>query len=105
MTVQAQSPEEYIESLPEERGEAVRIVRDVIRRNLPPGYEEGMQYGLIGWYVPLEHFPDTYNGQPLALGRAGQPEELHQPLPELGVRRSQHRALVQGPIRRQRQEA
>jgi len=26
-----------------------------------------MQYGMIGWYVPLERFPDTYNGQPLAL--------------------------------------
>jgi hypothetical protein len=26
-----------------------------------------MRYGMIGWYVPLERFPDTYNGQPLAL--------------------------------------
>ena len=42
-------------------------VRDVVRKNLPAGFEEGMQYGMIGWYVPLELFPDTYNGQPLAL--------------------------------------
>ena len=26
-----------------------------------------MQYGMIGWFVPLERFPDTYNGQPLGL--------------------------------------
>jgi hypothetical protein len=39
----------------------------VIRRNLPPGFEEGMQFGMIGYYVPLDRFPDTYNGQPLGL--------------------------------------
>ena len=26
-----------------------------------------MQFGMIGYYVPLERFPDTYNGQPLGL--------------------------------------
>ena len=46
---------------------ALTAVADVIRRNLPDGYREGMQYGMIGWYVPLETFPDTYNGQPLGL--------------------------------------
>ena len=40
---------------------------EVIRSNLPDGYREGMQHGMIGWYVPLETFPDTYNGQPLGL--------------------------------------
>jgi hypothetical protein len=66
-STQAQSPEEYIESLPEDRREAVRTVRDVILRNLPAGYEEGMAYGMIAYYVPLERFADTYNGQPLGL--------------------------------------
>jgi hypothetical protein len=45
----------------------VSAVVDVIREHLPRGYEEGMGYGMIGWYVPLATFPDTYNGQPLAL--------------------------------------
>ncbi|HEX2195033.1 MAG TPA: DUF1801 domain-containing protein [Candidatus Limnocylindria bacterium] len=67
MTVQPQSPEEYIESQPPERRDALRAVRETINRNLPPGYEEGMQYGMIGWYVPLERFPDTYNGRPLGV--------------------------------------
>lgn len=61
----ARTPEEYIEQLPAERREAIRTVADVVRRNLPDGYEEGMQYGMIGWYVPLDRLPDTYNGQPL----------------------------------------
>ncbi len=62
-----QTPDEYIASLPEDRRGAVAAVRDVVRENLPPGFEEGMQYGMIGWYIPLERFPDTYNGQPLGL--------------------------------------
>ena len=66
-TSTAATPDEYIARLPEERRAAVSAVREVIRRNLPAGYEEGLQYGTIGWYVPLAPFPDTYNGRPLAL--------------------------------------
>jgi Domain of unknown function (DU1801) len=63
----AQSPDEYIASLPPDRREAITAVRDVIRRNLPDGFEEGMEFGMLAWYVPLERFPDTYNGHPLGL--------------------------------------
>ena len=63
----AATPEEYVASLPEDRREIVSAIRDVIRRNLPDGYAEGMASGMIGWYVPLERFPDTYNGQALGL--------------------------------------
>ena len=57
------TPGEYIASLPPDRRAAVQEVREVVRRNLPPGFEEGMQFGMIAWYVPLERFPKTYNGQ------------------------------------------
>ena len=63
----AATPEEYIASLPDDRREAVAKVREVVNRNLPPGYTEGMAFGMIGWWVPLETFPDTYNGEPLGL--------------------------------------
>jgi Domain of unknown function (DU1801) len=63
----AATPEAYLASLPSERRQALTALRDVIRANLPAGYEEGMQYGMIGWFVPLGRFPDTYNGQPLGL--------------------------------------
>lgn len=64
---EARTPEEYVESLPEDRREAIAAVRAAILEHLPEGYEEGMQYGMIGWYIPLERYPDTYNGQALAV--------------------------------------
>jgi hypothetical protein len=62
---QAKTPEQYIAELPPDRAEAISRVRDVVRRHLPEGYEEGMQYGMIGWYVPFSRLPKTYNGKPL----------------------------------------
>ncbi|MEV2275700.1 DUF1801 domain-containing protein [Nocardiopsis sp. NPDC049922] len=70
---QATTVDEYLSELPEDRAEVVRAIRRVILDRLPPGYEEGMLYGMIGYYVPLERFPDTYNGQPLSyVGLAAQ---------------------------------
>lgn len=63
---QAKTPEEYIAELPPDRAMAISRVRDVVRRHLPKGYEEGMQYGMIGWYVPFSRLPKTYNREPLA---------------------------------------
>jgi hypothetical protein len=68
MQTEATTPDEMIASLPPGRREAIAKVREVVRDNLPPGYEEGMQFGMIAWYVPLERFPDTYNKHPLGLG-------------------------------------
>ena len=67
VTSTATTPEAYLESLPEERRAAISAVRDAINANLPAGYVEGMSHGMIGWAVPLDRFPDTYNGEPLAL--------------------------------------
>jgi len=61
----AASVQEYLDELPEDRRAVVSAVRKMIRKNLPAGYEEGMMWGMITYYVPLERFPDTYNGQPL----------------------------------------
>jgi hypothetical protein len=58
---------EYLDSLPSDRRAALAAVRDVVSANLPDGYVEGMLYGMIGWYVPLERYPNTYNGQPLGV--------------------------------------
>lgn len=63
----ATTPDEYIASLAPDRRAAISAVRDVIRRNLPAGFEEGMLFRMIGYYVPLDRFPNTYNGQPLGL--------------------------------------
>ena len=73
----AQSPEEYLAALPPERREAISAVREAVLRNLPDGFEEGMEFGMIAWYVPLDRFPYTYNGHPLGLaGLASQKQYM-----------------------------
>lgn len=57
----------YLAQLPADRRASIERVRAVVNAHLPPGYEEGMQYGMIGWYVPLARYASTYNGQPLCL--------------------------------------
>ncbi len=53
---------EYLAALPADRRAAICAVRTVINKNLPDGYEEGMQFGMIGWYVPLSLYPAGYGG-------------------------------------------
>lgn len=57
--------EEYLLELPQDRRAVVSAVRDVVLRNLPAGYREMMTFGMITWGIPLEEYPNTYNGQPL----------------------------------------
>ena len=61
----AASVDDYLAELPADRREVVVAVLDAVRRHLPPGYTESMAWGMITWSVPLERYPDTYNGQPL----------------------------------------
>jgi uncharacterized protein YdhG (YjbR/CyaY superfamily) len=61
----AATPEAYLAELPPERRELVSRVRDLVNANLPAGYVERMSWGMIGWELPLERYPDTYNKQPL----------------------------------------
>jgi hypothetical protein len=59
--------------LPEDRVEAVSAIRQAFLDNLPEGYEEGMQYGGIGYYVPHSRYPSGYHCDP------------KQPLPFAGI--------------------
>ena len=59
--------EEYLDELPAERREAISAVRDVVNEHLPEGYDEVIASGMISWVIPLEDYPDTYNGQPLGV--------------------------------------
>jgi uncharacterized protein YdhG (YjbR/CyaY superfamily) len=63
----AATVEEYLAELPENRRDDIQQVREVILANLPDGFEECMQYGMIGYAIPLEDFPNTYNGQALGV--------------------------------------
>ena len=65
MRSDATTVDEYLASLPDDRRKAISEVREVILTNLPNGYEEAMNWGMITYQVPLETYPETYNKQPL----------------------------------------
>ena len=64
MQYKATSPEDYIKQVPEERQNALKKLRKVINDSLPKGFEEGIQYGMIGYYVPHSLYPDGYHCDP-----------------------------------------
>ena len=59
------TPSDYLASLPQDRREIVAAVRELILRNLPEGYQETVNWGMLSYEVPLETYPDTYNKKPL----------------------------------------
>ena len=64
MQYKATSPEDYINQVPEERKTFLNKLRKTINQNLPKGFEEGIQYGMIGYYVPHSMYPDGYHCNP-----------------------------------------
>ncbi|MFO0973174.1 MAG: DUF1801 domain-containing protein [Phycisphaerae bacterium] len=64
MQSKATSVKGYLAELPAERRAAIEAVRKVILKNLDRDYEEGMQYGMIGYYVPHRVFPTGYHCDP-----------------------------------------
>lgn len=72
-----ESVADYLKSLPEDRRAAMSKVRALVRKNLPKGYREHLGYGMITYDIPLDRFPDTYNGQPLCyIGLASQKNHM-----------------------------
>ena len=64
MQYKADSPEDYINQVPEERKDVLKKLRKTIVTNLPEGFEEGIQYGMIGYYVPHSKYPSGYHCNP-----------------------------------------
>jgi hypothetical protein len=60
----ALTPQEYVESLPEERKEPMNQLRKAILDNLPEGFSEEMSYGMIGYVVPHSIYPPGYHCDP-----------------------------------------
>jgi hypothetical protein len=56
----------YLASLDADKRKVIDEARAFVRRHLPKGYAEFMNWGVINWGIPLEDFPDTHNGQPLS---------------------------------------
>ena len=73
MQLNADSPKDYISQLPDDRKKIISELRNVILKNLPAGFEETIQYGMIGYVVPHSVYPEGYHPDP------------NQPLPFIGL--------------------
>ncbi len=62
----AKTVAEYLASLEPEHRAVITAVRRVIKRNLPKGFRETMDWGMISYQIPLSTYPDTYNKRPLS---------------------------------------
>jgi hypothetical protein len=82
MQSKATTASAYLKQLPADRKPAIEAVRKAILAALPKGYEEGMQYGHIGYYVPHSVYPPGYHCDP------------SQPLPFVAIaNQKQHMAV------------
>ncbi len=61
MKIEANTPDEYIAQLPEDRQQAVSKLREIFCRNLPEGFQETISYGMIGFVVPHSVYPAGYH--------------------------------------------
>lgn len=64
MKIEASTPDEYIAQLAEKRQQAVSKLREIIKNNLPNGFEETLSYGMIGYVVPHSGYPAGYHCDP-----------------------------------------
>jgi hypothetical protein len=64
MKIEANSPDEYVEKVPEERRPSFERLRQTVLDHLPVGFEEVMSYGMIGYVVPHSLYPDGYHCTP-----------------------------------------
>lgn len=64
MQSKVSTPDEYFDSLPDDRKEAMTKLRKAIKKNLPKGFKEEMSYGMVGYVVPHKLYPDGYHCDP-----------------------------------------
>lgn len=91
------TPAAYLASLPAERRTVIAAVRAMIRKHLPKGYVEVMNWGMLSYEVPLSRFADTYNKQPLMyMGLAAQKNNFVLHMPNVYMNERLKEQLVEG---------
>lgn len=73
MQSKASSVNEYLANLPDDRRSGIEAMRQAVLGELDKGFEEGMQYGMIGYFVPHSRYPAGYHC------------DTKQPLPFAGI--------------------
>jgi hypothetical protein len=64
MKIEADGVEEYIARVPEDKKPAIIELRNIILKNIPEGFTETLNYGMIGYVVPHSIYPDGYHANP-----------------------------------------
>ncbi len=64
MAIKPETPDQYVEELPDDRKEVIQRLRTILKENLPVGYEEEISYGMIGYVVPYSIYPAGYAVKP-----------------------------------------
>ncbi len=64
MQSDAATPKAYMDALPDDRKAPMKKLRAVIRKNLPSGFKECMNYGMLGYVVPHSLYPAGYHCDP-----------------------------------------
>lgn len=64
MKIEADSPDQYFQRVPQERQEAMIQLRTTLLEHLPRGFEETMSYGMVGYVVPHKTYPAGYHCDP-----------------------------------------
>ena len=64
MRSEASTVSDYIESLPDDRKEAIIKLRAAIKKTIPIEFKEGMGYGMPGFDVPHSIYPAGYHCDP-----------------------------------------
>jgi hypothetical protein len=65
MAVRTRTVASFIAGLSSDRRREFSRVRDLVRKHLPAGYEEVVSGKMVVYQVPIDRYPDTYNGHPL----------------------------------------
>ena len=64
MKIQANTIQEYLDQLPEDRRQVMMQLRETILAHLPHGFEEKIQYDMITYVVPRSKYPKGYHCNP-----------------------------------------
>ena len=64
MNYKANSPEDYISQLPEDRKAQITKLHNLIKEHMPKGLESGMGYGMPAYFVPKSIYPTGYHCKP-----------------------------------------
>ena len=64
MQSKSNTPEQYLNQLPQDRKLVMTKLRDIILKNLPKGFEECISYGMLGYVVPHSMYPQGYHVNP-----------------------------------------